>query len=259
MALVKRTEEQFLFAAVFERDVLAGAVGQLDFAPGNGTGGGQRVAGVHGHFHGRLREGDFVVHIQVVFPVVPDDAAAELAAEIISRQMSDGDFAGENGLARATVSARQQIAQGDVEEDGIELGAGAEAGKFAPVGGMIAEGLETKFEILALPRRARLGIGCGRNVVEVKLPCLRAADIIGVMEGDQESALAEDEIVTKLAEAHHGVGVEKVRAILFPLRQRRLAALKGHDGLVQVMQGNGDFHNFGMVATSLISSAVGGE
>jgi len=41
------------------------------------------------------------------------------------------------------------------------------------------------------------------------------------------------------------------------IRQRRLAALKGHDGLVQVIQGNGDFHNLiGVVVTSLISFAA---
>ena len=209
MTLVQRTEEHSLIATILERHVVAGAVGQLDFPPGDGAGGGQRVAGVHGHVHGRLCEGDFVVHFQLVFPIVPEHAAPKLAAEMIARQVRDGNFVGANRLARAIGSARQQIAEGDVEEDGIEIGAGAEAGELAPVGGLLAERLETKVKILALPQRARLGIGCGRNVVEVKLPRLRATDMIGVCKVDRETALAANDFVMLWAEAHHGGGVEK--------------------------------------------------
>jgi hypothetical protein len=72
MAWVQRAEEYLSFAEIGGGEVMAGAVGQLDFAPGDGACGGQRVAGVHGHVHGCLGEGDFIFHAQVVFPVPPE-------------------------------------------------------------------------------------------------------------------------------------------------------------------------------------------
>ena len=125
--------------------------------------------------YAHLEERHLLFQFQVQFLAVAGDDSLELAAEKIAAGVIDGDGFGEDGVTRATESSVQKIAEGDVEENRVEVGARAEVGAFAPVGGLIAKRLEAKFEMLQFPGRTRLEIAVGGDVMEVKPPRLGAA------------------------------------------------------------------------------------
>src|ERR1035437_343307 len=190
-------------APVVAGDVAAGEFGELDFAAGDGLRGRLDVGGIDRHADANLGEGNFLVKFQVLFLAVAREAALEMTAELEAAERFNADLVGTDGMARVVAAAAEEIAEGDVEKDRVKLGARAEAGKFAPVGGLVVERLAAQFEMLQLPKPAQLVIVFGGNVMQVELPRLRPARGWRRAGGGGKSALAANQFVTAVAEAHH--------------------------------------------------------